>query len=148
MKLRKILFLIPLFAVCLGLVACKGGDNDEQGQGEPQVQEKTYVGEYSEEFGKNKDVYTTKVKVTVLGDVIVKVEMAEDSHHYTKESSKWPETKWTEYEAQVLASFAGKSVSAILAAETNDVFEAISGATVTSNRIYAAVVEALKTIQE
>ena len=101
-------------------------------------------GEYTETFGRNQDEYTTKVDVTVLEDTIVKVEMSEDSNHYTKESTKWAETMWTEYEADVLKSFEGKSVSAILAAESNTVFEAVGGATVTSNRIYQAVLNALQ----
>ncbi len=106
--------------------------------------EEVLHGEYEETFGKAQTVYVTKVDVTVKGDKIVSVVMSADSDHYTKESSKWPETSWTDYEAEVLKAFEGKSVSAILAAEENAVFEPISGATVTSNRIYQAVVNALK----
>ena len=106
---------------------------------------KTYAGEYSETFGKNQDLYTTKVNVTVKGDKIVSVEMAEDSNHYTKESTKWASTNWTDAEESVLASFAGKSVSELLAATENTVFESVASATVTGNRVYQAVIAALKT---
>ena len=106
---------------------------------------KTYAGEYSETFGKNQDLYTTKVNVTVKGDKIVSVEMAEDSNHYTKESAKWASTNWTDAEESVLASFAGKSVSELLAATENTVFESVASATVTGNRVYQAVIAALKT---
>ena len=103
------------------------------------------TGEYEETFGKNQDLYVTKVVVTVKGDIIVKVEMAEDSNHYTKESAKWASTNWTDAEESVLASFAGKSVSELLAATENAVFESVSSATVTGNRVYQAVIAALKT---
>ena len=109
----------------------------------------TYAGEYSEPFGKNQDIYTTKVVVTVKGDTIVSVEMAEDSNHYTVGSGKWDSTKWTNVEANILAAFEGQSVSAILAATENTVFttEAVAGATVTGNRIYQAVLNALQSIE-
>ena len=107
----------------------------------------TYAGEYSETFGKNQDLYTTKVNVTVKGDKIVSVEMAEDSNHYTINSSKWDSAKWSTEEANVLAAFEGQSVSALLAATENTVFEAVVGATVTGNRIYQAVLNALQSIE-
>ena len=107
----------------------------------------TYAGEYSETFGKNQDLYTTKVNVTVKGDKIVSVEMAEDSNHYTINSSKWDSAKWSDEEANVLAAFEGQSVSALLSATENTVFEAVAGATITGNRIYQAVLNALQSIE-
>ena len=107
----------------------------------------TYAGEYSEPFGKNQDIYTTKVVVTVKGDTIVSVEMAEDSNHYTINSSKWDSAKWSDEEANVLAAFEGQSVSALLSATENTVFEAVAGATITGNRIYQAVLNALQSIE-
>ena len=128
MKLNKMLGLVALTAT-VGLSAC--------GKTE------TLYGEYSETFGKAQTVYVTKVNVSVKGDTIVKVEMAEGSDHYTKDSAKWASTTWTDKEADVLASFEGKSVKAILASESNEVFEVVASATVTSERIYKAVVNAL-----
>ena len=134
MKLTKKLGLAALAAVsvfsAVALTSC--------------AQEEVLHGEYEETFGKNQDLYVTKVDVTVKGDKIVSVVMSADSNHYTHESSRWPESSWTDYEAEVLKAFEGQSVSAILAAEENAVFEPISGATVTSNRIYQAVLNALK----
>ena len=108
---------------------------------------KTYAGEYSETFGKNQDLYTTKVNVTVKGDKIVSVEMAEDSNHYTVGSGKWSSDVWTAEEANVLAAFEGQSVAELLAATENTVFQKVAGATVTGNRIYKAVLNALQSIE-
>ena len=103
--------------------------------------EEVLTGEYEETFGKNQDLYVTKVLVTVKAGVILKVEMAEDSNHYTKESAKWDNTVWTNEEANVLKSFEGKTVEEVLAA--SETFSLVAGATITSNRIFKAVVNAL-----
>ena len=104
-------------------------------------------GQYEETFGKNQDLYVTKVVVTVQGGVILSVEMADDSNHYTQGSSKWDSAIWTDKEAEILAAFEGAPVSAILGSETNEVFEVVASATVTSNRIYQAVVNALSSAE-
>ena len=103
--------------------------------------EEVLAGEYEETFGKNQDLYVTKVLVTVKAGVILKVEMAEDSNHYTKESTRWDNTVWTNEEANVLKSFEGKTVEEVLAATES--FSLVAGATITSNRIFKAVVNAL-----
>ena len=98
---------------------------------------------YGENVETGKSTYTTKVLVTVKGDTIIKVEIAEGSTHYTQGSSKWDGTAWTEHEEEVLKSFEGKSVSEFLASETNEVYDNVAGATLTSNRLYLAVKDAL-----
>ena len=134
MKLKAMLFLLAVLAL-FSLTACNK---------EPEVETFTLTGEYSEEFGKNKDVYTTKVVVTVEGDVITKVEMAEDSNHYTKESSKWASTQWTDAEAEILKSFEGKTIAEVQQFEDGTSADLlVAKATVTLNRVYKAVLNAL-----
>ena len=145
--MKKLLMsLVCLFAL-VALVAC--GQTEKPEQPKPVV--KTYYGEYSETFGKGGDLYTTAVKVTVTDGVISKVEFTEESNHYTKGSSKWVETTWTDEEADVLASFEGKTVEEVLTAgavadtksQEGSVGMIVAGATVTSNRVHNAIVDAL-----
>ena len=100
-----------------------------------------YVGEYSEEsYG---STYVTKVKVSVEGDVIKKVEILEGSNLYT-DSSTWPgNTAWTNKEAEVLKSYEGKKVEDIKNS-SNMVVDNVAGATLSSNRLYKAIKDALK----
>ena len=165
--MKKLLMTLFCVLTLVGLVACDDEKTSNDNTNEDNTQETennggqetetpaptevVYYGSYTEEFGKNKDLYTTQVAVTVLGDEIVKVEMSEHSNHFTHGSTKWLETSWTDSEAAVLESFKGKSVSAILAkgavadtkADKNEIGLIVTGATITSNRVYNAIVDAL-----
>ena len=105
--------------------------------------EETLYGTYTEKAGQYD--YTTAVLVTVKGDKIVEVAFAENSNHHTDPSYWKDATKWTSVEAEILASFEGKSVSEIKASETNNVYDNVAGATLTSGRVYKAVQAALNT---
>jgi uncharacterized protein with FMN-binding domain len=100
-----------------------------------------YFGEYQEEsYGQT---YITKVKVNVDNGVIKKVEILEGSNLYT-DSSSWPgNTAWTSKEAEVLKSYEGKTIEEINNS-TNIVVDNVAGASLTSNRLYQAVKNALK----
>ena len=100
-----------------------------------------YYGEYSEEsYG---STYVTKVKVSVENDVVSKVEILEGSNIYT-DSATWPgNTVWTNKENETLKSYEGKKVEDIKNS-TNMVVDNVAGATLSSNRLYMAVKNALK----
>ena len=100
-----------------------------------------YFGEYSEDsYGQT---YITKVKVSVDNGVIKKVEILEGSNLYT-DSSSWPgNTAWTNKENEVLKSYEGKTVEQIKKS-TNIVVDNVAGATLSSNRLYQAIKDALK----
>ena len=100
-----------------------------------------YYGEYKETtYGQE---YTTKVKVMVENGKIQKVEIIEGSNPYT-DSASWPgNTAWTSKEQEVLKSYEGKSVDEIKNSN-NIVVDNVAGATLTSNRVYQAIKDALK----
>lgn len=102
---------------------------------------KEYYGEYKEtSFG---STYTTKVKVIVEDNKIKKVEILEGSNMYTEDSS-WPgNTVWKEKEEEALKSYEGKSIDEIKES-TTIVVDKVAGATLTSNRLYQAIKDALK----
>lgn len=102
---------------------------------------KEYYGEYKENsYGSE---YITKVKVSVEGGVIRKVEILEGSNIYT-DSTSWPgNTAWTSKEAEVLKSYEGKTVEAIKGATSLPV-DKVTGATLSSNRLFKAIQDALK----
>ena len=129
MKLNKLLCGLALVAALGGSTSC--------------AMEETLYGTYTEKAGQYD--YTTAVLVTVKGDKIVEVAFAENSNHHTDPSYWTDATKWTSVEAEILASFEGKSVSEIKASETNNVYDNVAGATLTSVRVYKAVQAALNT---
>lgn len=100
-----------------------------------------YYGEYKEtSYGQE---YTTKVKVMVENGKIQKVEIIEGSNPYT-DGTSWPgNTAWTSKEQEVLKSYEGKSVDEIKNSN-NIVVDNVAGATLTSNRVYQAIKDALK----
>ena len=128
MKLKALLCSLALAAALTGVTSCAA--------------EETLYGSYTEKAGSYD--YTTKVLVTVKGDTIIEVKFAEDSGHHTDASYWGDASKWTSQEEKVLASFAGQSASEILVSETNNVYDNVAGATLTSGRVYKAVQEALK----
>ena len=128
MKLGKIILVAALVAT-LGLTTVSCGGT------------RTYYGEYTEKAGQYD--YTTKVNVITEKGVIVKVEFVEGSNHHT-DASYWNDaSKWLEKEAEVLKSFEGKSVKEVKNSTENTYYDNIAGATLTSNRVYKAVVAAL-----
>ena len=127
MKIKKILCSLALL-LTLGLTGCNSTN--------------TYYGEYTEKaVGFD---YTTKVFVVTKGDVIQKVEIAPGSNHHTDPEYWEGATLWLEQEEAILASFEGKSVKEIRKSSENNVYDTVAGATLTSNRIYKAVQEALE----
>lgn len=129
MKIKGLLCSLALITALGGVTSCS--------------MKKTLYGYYTEKAGSYD--YTTKVLVTVKGNTIVEVTFAEGSNHHT-DASYWDgASKWIAKEGEVLESFKGKSISEILSSETNKVYDNVSGATLTSNRVYKAVQEALKT---
>lgn len=132
MKIKALLCSLSLVAALTGVTSCSSC-----------AAEKTLYGSYTEKAGSYD--YTTKVLVTVKGDTIVEVTFAKGSTHHTDASYWGDASKWTSKEAEVLASFAGKSAFEILSSETNNVYDNVAGATLTSGRVYKAVQEALKT---
>ena len=125
MKLNKLLCGLALVAALGGVTSC--------------AQEETLYGTYVDDSGRSS--YITNVLVVVKGDTIVEVTIAEGSTHYTQGSSKWTGESWTSKESEFLATFAGKSIDEIKAAETYDV---VAGATATSGRVLKAVQNALE----
>ena len=126
MKINKLFCLISLVSV-IGLQSCK--------------LKTTYYGEFKENSGGYD--YITKVYVHTKGDNIIKVEFAEGSNHHTDPSYWADASKWTAKESEILASFEGKSVKEIKKSTINVVYDNVTGATLTSNRVYKAVVNAL-----
>ena len=102
---------------------------------------RVYYGEYTENAGSY--TYTTKVNVTAEQGLITKVEIAEGSTHHTDPSYWADAAKWQAKEAEVLNSFVGKSVKEVKNSTTNTYYDNVAGATLTSTRIYKAVVAAL-----
>ena len=101
----------------------------------------TLYGTYTEKAGQYD--YKTNVLVVVKGDTIVEVRFSEDSNHHTDPSYWEGATAWTSKEAEILASFVGKSVKEIKTSKENIVYDTVAGATLTSNRLYKAVQNAL-----
>lgn len=104
------------------------------------VNENILEGEYKEmSFGSE---YVTKVRVEVENGVIKKVTIAEGSNPYTT-SDIWKEnTYWTQKEDKALSSYVGKRVDEIKSSTSLPV-DNIAGATLTSNRLYQAIKDAL-----
>ena len=127
MKIKKILCSLAVL-LTLGLTSCNTTN--------------TYYGEYTEQAAGYD--YTTKVYVVTKGDVIQKVEILESSNYYTDPSYWQGASVWLEQEEAILASFEGKSVREIRNSTENNVYDTVAGATLTSNRVYKAVQEALK----
>ena len=125
MKLKALLCSLALAAALTGVTSCAA--------------EETLYGQHVDASGKS--TYTTNVLVTVKGDTIIEVQIAEGSTHYTQGSTKWTGEAWTSKEAEFLATFAGKSASEIMAAAEYDV---VAGATATSGRVFQAVKKALE----
>ena len=129
MKIKKVLLKIVLLTILsLSTIGCSGS--------------RTYYGEYTEKAGDHD--YTTKVFVVTKGDVIQKVEIAPGSNHHTDPEYWEGATLWLEQEEAILASFEGKSVKEIRKSSENNIYDTVAGATLTSNRIYKAVQEALE----
>ena len=127
MKLNKLLCGLALVAALGGSTSC--------------AMEETLYGTYTEKAGQYD--YTTKVNVTTEKGIIVKVEFAEGSNHHT-DASYWNDaSKWLEKEAEVLKSFEGKSAKEVKNSTENTYYDNVAGATLTSNRVYKAVVAAL-----
>ena len=128
MKIKSIILSLALLtSLILGITACN--------------LERTYYGEYIETAGSNE--YKTKVYVITKGDIITKVQFAEGSTHHT-DLNYWPDgIVWKNAEEEVLASFVGKSVKEIKNSTTNEVYDAVVGATLTSNRVYQAIKNAV-----
>lgn len=124
--MKKILIGIML-CLCFGLTGCKFS--------------RTYYGEYAEKSGSY--TYITKVYVYTKGDEITKVEFASDSNHHTDPSIWTGATVWKEKEENVLKSFEGQSVKEIKKSTSNEIYDNVAGATLTSNRVYQAVKNAL-----
>ena len=92
--------------------------------------------------------------VYTQADTITKVVFAENSNHHTDGSYWGNASKWLEAQETVLTSFEGKSVKEIKNSElkkdekgneyyVNNVYDNVAGATLTSTRVYKAVVNAL-----
>lgn len=101
----------------------------------------TKYGEYSEKSGSY--TYTTKVYVYTRGKTIERVEFAKDSNHHTDPSIWEGATVWEEKEDEILKSFEGQMIKDIKNSSTNEVYDNVAGATLTSNRVYQAVKNAL-----
>ena len=126
MKLKTLLYSFILIGT-LGMTSCNLKD--------------TKYGEYTEKSGNYS--YTTKVYVYTRGKTIEKVEFAKDSNHHTDPSIWGGASVWEEKEDEILKSFEGKSVKEIKKSSTNEVYDSVAGATLTSNRVYQAVKNAL-----
>ena len=124
--MKKALLLASLITA-IGLTSCGGT--------------RVYYGEYSEQAGGY--TYTTKVNVTTEAGLIAKVEFAEGSTHHTDKSHWADATKWIAAEEEVLNSFVGKSVKEVKKSTENTYYDNVAGATLTSTRVYKAVVAAL-----
>ena len=119
--------LLSALLITLALTSCGGT--------------RVYYGEYSEQAGGY--TYTTKVNVTTEAGLITKVEFAEGSTHHTDKSYWADATKWIAAEEEVLNSFVGKSVKEVKKSTENTYYDNVAGATLTSTRVYKAVVAAL-----
>ena len=124
--MKKALLLASLITA-IGLTSCGGT--------------RVYYGEYSEQASGH--TYTTKVNVTTEAGLISKVEFVEGSNHHT-DSTYWTDaTKWTAVEDEILKSFIGLSVKEVKNSKENTFYDNVAGATLTSTRVYKAVVAAL-----
>lgn len=152
---KTVALTIITAALCVGIVAlagCGGGDKTYNG---------TYVGEYS--YTSSGTNYGIKVSVEVENNVIKSVTKMESD--YVEVTDPMPEYGWTEENvaawnnglSNLLASYAGKTVSEIKAIKVTvkdsgepnlpvDEYNGlvITGATVGSGRLLLAVQDALK----
>ena len=124
--MKKALLLASLITA-IGLTSCGGT--------------RVYYGEYSEQASGY--TYTTKVNVTTEAGLISKVEFVEGSNHHTDPSYWTDATKWTAIEDEILNSFVGLSVKEVKNSKENTFYDNVAGATLTSTRVYKAVVAAL-----
>lgn len=103
----------------------------------------TYAGKF-EETVDGKYNYSAKVHVEVKDATIVKVTLDEDSSIATS-ATYWKDSTWTaEAEANALKAFEGKKVKDFLKTEPIKV-DGVAGATLSSTRLYNAVIDSLKT---
>lgn len=131
---------VSVCALSVGLTACGGEEA------------KTYEGEYSyENYNTN---YGVKVKVTVTGDKIDKVEIVDSD--YVQVTESWTDKQtYLDGEKKLLDSFAGKTVEAVMdysvtkddkggpTAVTAEGLSVITGATQSTGRLILAVQDAL-----
>lgn len=113
-----------------------GGSNTTTTSGNSTNKTSTYEGEYKEtSFGSD---YVTKVRVSVNGNVIEKVELLPGSNICT-DSGVWSSNNlWLDNEQKALDSYKGKTIDEIKNAQTLPV-DNIAGATLSSNRLFKAI---------
>lgn len=100
----------------------------------------TYEGEYKEtSFGTE---YVTKVRVSVKGNTIEKVELLPGSNICTNVETWSSNNMWLDNEQKALDSYKGKTVEEVKGATTLPV-DNVAGATLSSNRLFKAIQNAL-----
>lgn len=127
MKFKKILCTLAMLTAVTSFTSC--------------FTVQTRYGSYTENAGGYN--YTTEVYVFVKGGIIQKVEFDPNSNHHTQKDYWGDATIWLEKEAEILASFEGKSIWDIKKSKENIVYDNVAGASLTSNRVYQAVRNAL-----
>ena len=112
----------------------------------PEKQEIVYTGQYVDTT--SGEEFITKVNVYVENGKIVKVEITEDSKYYT-DSYYWAGAdNWHSHKEEYLNKFVGLKINNIEDTILNLELDNVTGATITSNRVYKAIVDAVINKQE
>ena len=130
MKKGLLLSCLAIFSSLFFLNGCKKDEGIKDG---------TYKGEYKEES--QWATYTANVEVTVKDGKIEEVVLKESNIH--SPATSWPNyTAWTENYQKLLDSYKGLNAKDVASSKKAPV-DALSGATLSSDRLYEAVKNAL-----
>ena len=133
---KLLLGLVALFAVSVVSTSCSGSKNDKV---EP-FADGVYTGSFVE--ATQWATYTADVKVTVEKAKIAKVEL-EDSTSLHSPAANWADhAAWTDHYTELLNSYKGLSAAKVATSKAAPV-DALAGATLSSDRLYQAVKNAL-----
>ena len=126
--MKKIFKLISIILICVCVSSCKNKFKDG-----------VYDGEYEEET--QYVTYTANVEVTVKNNKITKVILMASNIHSDPEL--WSGyMAWTEHHQALLNSYVGLNVNDVINADKSPV-DVLSGATLSSNRLFYAIKDAL-----
>ncbi len=131
MKIKKILSIIAIVFMFFLFTGCRKNT----------INDGVYEGEYIEST--QWATYTANVKVTVMNGKISEVILKDNSNIHSSIDEWKGHISWTNHVNEILTSYVGIGVEEIIKSDTAPI-DALSGATLSSNRLFLAIKDALK----